>query len=84
MPSRLRIQVLDFERAARGLSPDGIDPRELLAELEAQFIAEALGAPAARLSTTCFAEVDDAVTSRKGAEHAHCPSVSAATFTVAE
>ncbi|HVY40205.1 MAG TPA: sigma 54-interacting transcriptional regulator [Polyangia bacterium] len=45
LPSRLRIQVLDFERAARGLSPDGIDPRELLAELEAQFIAEALGAP---------------------------------------
>ncbi|MES1207690.1 MAG: sigma 54-interacting transcriptional regulator [Pseudomonadota bacterium] len=46
LPSRLRIQVLDFERAARELSPDGIDPRELLAELEAQFIAEALGAPA--------------------------------------
>ncbi len=45
LPSRLRIQVLDFERAARGLSPDGIDPRELLAELEARFIAEALGAP---------------------------------------
>ncbi|MFL5306096.1 MAG: sigma-54-dependent transcriptional regulator [Polyangia bacterium] len=47
LPSRLRIQVLDFERAARGLSPDGIDPRELLAELEAQFIAEALGTSAA-------------------------------------
>ncbi|MES1165433.1 MAG: sigma 54-interacting transcriptional regulator [Verrucomicrobiota bacterium] len=46
LPSRLRMQVLDFERAARGLSPDGIDPRELLAELEAQFIAEALGTPA--------------------------------------
>jgi DNA-binding NtrC family response regulator len=46
LPSRLRIQVLDFERAARGLSPDGIDPRELLAELEARFIAEALGSPA--------------------------------------
>ena len=58
LPSRLRIQVLDFERAARELSPDGIDPRELLAELEAQFIAEALGTPARRLSTTCFAEVE--------------------------
>ncbi len=43
LPSRLRIQVLDFERAARELPPDGIDPRELLAELEARFIAEALG-----------------------------------------
>ncbi len=43
LPSRLRIQVLDFERAARSLPPDGIDPRELLAELEARFIAEALG-----------------------------------------
>jgi two-component system NtrC family response regulator len=43
LPSRLRIQVLDFEQAARDLPPDGIDPRELLAELEARFIAEALG-----------------------------------------
>jgi len=44
LPSRLRMQVLDFERAARDMSPDGIDPRELLAELEARFIAEAMGA----------------------------------------
>ncbi len=44
LPSRLRIQVLDFEQAARSLPPDGIDPRELLAELEARFIAEAMGA----------------------------------------
>jgi DNA-binding NtrC family response regulator len=44
LPSRLRIQVLDFERAARELPPDGIDPRALLARLEARFIAEALGA----------------------------------------
>ena len=44
LPSRLRIQVLDFERAARDMPSDGIDPRELLAELEARFIAEAMGA----------------------------------------
>jgi two-component system NtrC family response regulator len=44
LPSRLRMQVLDFESAARDMPADGIDPRELLAELEARFIAEAMGA----------------------------------------
>jgi DNA-binding NtrC family response regulator len=44
LPSQLRIEVLDFERAAQGRPADGIDPRALLAELEARFIAEAMGA----------------------------------------
>jgi DNA-binding NtrC family response regulator len=44
LPTQLRIEVLDFERAAQERAPDGIDPRRLLAELEARFIAEAMGA----------------------------------------
>jgi DNA-binding NtrC family response regulator len=44
LPTQLRIQVLDFERAAQERPADGIDPRALLAELEARFIAEAMGA----------------------------------------
>ncbi len=43
LPTQLRIEVLDFERASQERSPDGIDPRRLLAELEARFIAEAMG-----------------------------------------
>jgi len=44
LPTQLRIQVLDFERAVEERPADGIDPRALLAELEARFIAEAMGA----------------------------------------
>jgi two-component system response regulator HydG len=43
LPSQLRIQVLDLERAAQGGPSNGIDPRALLAELEERFIAEATG-----------------------------------------
>jgi DNA-binding NtrC family response regulator len=43
LPSQLRIEVLDLERAAQGRGPNGIDPRTLVAELEARFIAEAMG-----------------------------------------
>jgi DNA-binding NtrC family response regulator len=42
LPSHLRIQVIDFERAARRLPANGVDLRELLTELEERFIAEAL------------------------------------------
>ncbi len=42
LPSHLRIQVIDFERAARRLPATGVDLRELLTELEERFIAEAL------------------------------------------
>jgi len=42
LPSHLRIQVIDFERATRRLPATGVDLRELLTELEDRFIAEAL------------------------------------------
>ncbi len=42
LPSHLRIQVIDFERATRRLPVTGVDLRELLTELEERFIAEAL------------------------------------------
>jgi DNA-binding NtrC family response regulator len=42
LPSHLRIQVIDFERATRRLPATGVDLRELLTELEERFIAEAL------------------------------------------
>jgi two-component system response regulator HydG len=42
LPSYLRIQVIDFERATRRLPATGVDLRELLTELEERFIAEAL------------------------------------------
>jgi len=42
LPSHLRIQVIDFERATRRLPASGVDLRELLTELEERFIAEAL------------------------------------------
>ncbi len=42
LPSHLRIQVIDFERATRRLPANGVDLRELLTELEERFIAEAL------------------------------------------
>ena len=42
LPSHLRIQVVDFERATRRLPATGVDLRELLTELEERFIAEAL------------------------------------------
>jgi DNA-binding NtrC family response regulator len=42
LPSYLRIQVIDFERATRRLPETGVDLRELLTELEERFIAEAL------------------------------------------
>jgi DNA-binding NtrC family response regulator len=42
LPSYLRIQVVDFERATRRLPATGVDLRELLTELEERFITEAL------------------------------------------
>jgi DNA-binding NtrC family response regulator len=42
LPAHLRIQVIDFEGAARRLPATGVDLRELLTELEERFIAEAL------------------------------------------
>jgi len=42
LPSYLRIQVIDFERATRRLPATGDDLRELLTELEERFITEAL------------------------------------------
>jgi len=42
LPSHLRIQVIDFERATRRLPTTGLDLRLLLTELEERFIAEAL------------------------------------------
>jgi two-component system, NtrC family, response regulator AtoC len=42
LPSHLRIQVIDFERATRRLPATGVDLRELLTELEERFISEAL------------------------------------------
>jgi DNA-binding NtrC family response regulator len=42
LPSHLRIQVIDFERATRRLPATGVDLRELLTELEERYIAEAL------------------------------------------
>jgi DNA-binding NtrC family response regulator len=42
LPSHLRIQVIDFERATRRLPSTGLDLRLLLTELEERFIAEAL------------------------------------------
>jgi len=42
LPSHLRIQVIDFERATQRLPVTGVDLRELLTELEERFIAEAL------------------------------------------
>ena len=42
LPSHLRIQVIDFERATRRLPANGVDLRVLLTELEERFIAEAL------------------------------------------
>ncbi|HVV52781.1 MAG TPA: sigma-54 dependent transcriptional regulator, partial [Polyangia bacterium] len=42
LPAHLRIQVIDFERAARRLPTSGVDLRVLLTELEERFIAEAL------------------------------------------
>jgi DNA-binding NtrC family response regulator len=42
LPSHLRIQVIDFERATRRLPSTGVDLRELLTELEERCIAEAL------------------------------------------
>jgi two-component system, NtrC family, response regulator AtoC len=42
LPSHLRIQVIDFERATRRLPASGVDLRVLLTELEERFIAEAL------------------------------------------
>ncbi|HEX3905224.1 MAG TPA: sigma-54 dependent transcriptional regulator [Polyangia bacterium] len=42
LPSHLRIQVIDFERATRRLPANGVDLRVLLTELEEHFIAEAL------------------------------------------
>ena len=42
LPSHLRIQVIDFERATRRLPATGVDLRVLLDALEERFIAEAL------------------------------------------
>jgi two-component system response regulator HydG len=42
LPSYMRIQVIDFERATRRLPATGVDLRELLTELEETCIAEAL------------------------------------------
>ena len=42
LPSHLRIQVIDFERATRRLPANGVELRVLLTALEERFIAEAL------------------------------------------
>ena len=42
LPSHLRIQVIDLERATRRLPASGVDLRVLLTELEERLIAEAL------------------------------------------
>jgi sigma-54 specific flagellar transcriptional regulator A len=43
LPTHMRLQVLDLERAARDLPADGVDLRVLLTEIEERLIAEALG-----------------------------------------